>query len=430
MHRKPWLSSVLVLSLGLGSLSLAQAQNPPANFRDVPAGHWAREAVEYIVQRGLIQGFPDGTFRGNENLTRYQAALIFFRLLQSGALSQLPPQQQDTVQQGMQQVQAELNDLKARFAALERTNASQEQRLAALERQVQQLASRPAPDTAELTNRVAALEQRVQSLGGQPAQAPQTDALAARIAALEERVQKLSQAPAPAAGPDLTPRVSALEEQVQKLSQANSAQAERIAALERQVRSLQADVAALRQQAATPAPTPAPVPPTAPAPVPPTAPTPAPAPVPPTAPAPAPAPLPNVYFGIGAAYPVITTNPVSPNFTDDLSLSATLGLRDLFLGFGPRLGVDYRLGTGSLALELNFIRYLNPAALFDPYIGLGARFDLSTPGDILANTYGNGVVGFGLNLSRNFGLFIEANPRFEKNLQFGLGARAGLQVGF
>ncbi|MER3479133.1 MAG: S-layer protein [Meiothermus sp.] len=389
---------------------MAQAQNPPANFRDVPAGHWAREAVEYIVQRGLIQGFPDGTFRGNENLTRYQAALIFFRLLQSGALSQLPPQQQDTVQQGMQQVQAELNDLKARFAALERTNASQEQRLAALERQVQQLASRPAPDTAELTNRVAALEQRVQSLGGQPAQAPQTDALAARIAALEERVQKLSQAPAPAAGPDLTPRVSALEEQVQKLSQANSAQAERIAALERQVRSLQADVAALRQQAATPAPTPAPVPP--------------------TAPAPAPAPLPNVYFGIGAAYPVITTNPVSPNFTDDLSLSATLGLRDLFLGFGPRLGVDYRLGTGSLALELNFIRYLNPAALFDPYIGLGARFDLSTPGDILANTYGNGVVGFGLNLSRNFGLFIEANPRFEKNLQFGLGARAGLQVGF
>jgi len=410
MHRKPWLSSVLVLSLGLGSLSLAQAQNPPANFRDVPAGHWAREAVEYIVQRGLIQGFPDGTFRGNENLTRYQAALIFFRLLQSGALSQLPPQQQDTVQQGMQQVQAELNDLKARFAALERTNASQEQRLAALERQVQQLASRPAPDTAELTNRVAALEQRVQSLGGQPAQAPQTDALAARIAALEERVQKLSQAPAPAAGPDLTPRVSALEEQVQKLSQANSAQAERIAALERQVRSLQADVAALRQQAATPAPTPAPVPP--------------------TAPAPAPAPLPNVYFGIGAAYPVITTNPVSPNFTDNLSLSATLGLRDLFLGFGPRLGVDYRLGTGSLALELNFIRYLNPAAFFDPYIGLGARFDLSTPGDILANTYGNGVVGFGLNLSRNFGLFIEANPRFEKNLQFGLGARAGLQVGF
>lgn len=424
MRRKLWLSSVLALSLGLGSLSLAQAQNPPANFRDVPAGHWAREAVEYITQRGLIQGFPDGTFRGNENLTRYQAALIFYRLLQSGALSQVPQQDQGMIQQGIQQVQAELAALQKRLTALEEAGASQDKRLTSLEQQVQQLASRPAPDTTDLTNRIAALEQQVKSLGGQPTQAPQSDALAARIAALEEQVQKLSQAPAqpaPAAGPDLTPRVTTLEQQIQQLSQQvgqpNTAQAERIAALEQQVRSLQADVAALRQQAATPTPAPAPTP------------TPAPTPAP-TEPAAAPAALPNVYFGIGAAYPVITTNPVSPNFTDDLSVSATVGLRDLLLGFGPRLGVDYRLNTGSLTLELNFIRYLNPGAFFDPYIGLGARFDLSAPGDILANTYGNSVVGFGLNFSRNFGLFVEANPRFEKNLQFGLGARAGLRLGF
>lgn len=420
MRRKLWLSSVLALSLGLGSLSLAQAQNPPANFRDVPAGHWAREAVEYITQRGLIQGFPDGTFRGNENLTRYQAALIFYRLLQSGALSQVPPQDQELIRQGIRQVQAELAALQKRLTALEEASASQDKRLASLEQQVQQLAGRPAPDTTDLSNRIAALEQQVRSLGGQPAQAPQSDALAARIAALEEQVQKLSQAPAqpaPAAGPDLTPRVSALERQVEQLSKANAAQTDRIAALEQQVKSLQADLATLRQQSAAPAPAPTP------------APTPSPTPAP-TEPAAAPAALPNVYFGIGAAYPVITTNPVSPNFTDDLSVSATVGLRDLLLGFGPRLGVDYRLNTGSLALELNFIRYLNPGAFFDPYIGLGARFDLSAPGDILANTYGNSVVGFGLNFSRNFGLFVEANPRFEKNLQFGLGARAGLRLGF
>lgn len=420
MRRKLWLSSALALSLGLGSLSLAQAQNPPANFRDVPAGHWAREAVEYITQRGLIQGFPDNTFRGNENLTRYQAALIFYRLLQSGALSQVPQRDLEMIQQGMRQVQAELAALQKRLTALEEASASQDKRLASLEQQVQQLAGRPAPDTTDLTNRIAALEQQVKSLGGQPAQAPQSDALAARIAALEEQVRKLSQAPAqpaPAAGPDLTPRVSALERQVEQLSKANAAQTDRIAALEQQVKSLQADLATLRQQSAAPAPAPTP------------APTPSPAPAP-TEPVAAPAALPNVYFGIGAAYPVITTNPVSPNFTDDLSVSATVGLRDLLLGFGPRLGVDYRPNTGSLALELNFIRYLNPGAFFDPYIGLGARFDLSASGDILANTYGNSVVGFGLNFSRNFGLFVEANPRFEKNLQFGLGTRAGLRLGF
>ncbi|PZA08451.1 S-layer protein [Meiothermus sp. PNK-Is4] len=398
---------------------MAQAQNPPANFRDVPAGHWAREAVEYITQRGLIQGFPDGTFRGNENLTRYQAALIFYRLLQSGALSQVPPQDQGMIQQGMQQVQAELAALQKRLAALEEASAAQDKRLASVEQQVQQLAGRPTPDTTELTNRIAALEQQVKSLGGQPTQTPQSDALAARIAALEEQVQKLSQAPAqpaPAAGPDLTPRVTALEGQVQQLSQANTAQAQRIAALEQQVKSLQADLAALRQQSTAPAPAPAP------------APTPSPAPAPVTESTPA--PLPSVYLGIGAAYPAITTNPVSSNFTDNLSVSATIGLRDLFLGFGPRLGVDYRLSNNNLALELNFIRSLNPGGFFDPYLGLGARVDLSAPGDILANTYGNSVVGFGLNFSRNLGLFAEANPRFEQNLQFGLGARAGLKVSF
>ena len=61
-----------VLSMGFG---LAQ-------FSDVPAGHWAKEAVEALAARGIIVGFPDGTFRGNEPITRYQAALIIYRLLQ------------------------------------------------------------------------------------------------------------------------------------------------------------------------------------------------------------------------------------------------------------------------------------------------------------------------------------------------------------
>jgi hypothetical protein len=61
-----------VLSMGFG---LAQ-------FSDVPAGHWAKEAVEALAAKGILVGFPDGTFRGNETLTRYQAALIIYRLLQ------------------------------------------------------------------------------------------------------------------------------------------------------------------------------------------------------------------------------------------------------------------------------------------------------------------------------------------------------------
>lgn len=48
---------------------------------DVPADHWAKEAVGLMTQKGLITGYPDATFRGNQNLTRYQAALVLARML-------------------------------------------------------------------------------------------------------------------------------------------------------------------------------------------------------------------------------------------------------------------------------------------------------------------------------------------------------------
>lgn len=51
------------------------------SFPDIPAGHWAADAVEEIADLGIVIGFPDGTFRGNEAFTRYQSALVVSRLL-------------------------------------------------------------------------------------------------------------------------------------------------------------------------------------------------------------------------------------------------------------------------------------------------------------------------------------------------------------
>ena len=45
-------------------------------FSDVPASHWAYDAVNSMVEKGIIQGFPDNTFKGNANLTRYQMAMM------------------------------------------------------------------------------------------------------------------------------------------------------------------------------------------------------------------------------------------------------------------------------------------------------------------------------------------------------------------
>ncbi len=49
-----------------------------AGFSDIPDDHWAKEAVETLRQLGLISGFPDNTFRGNETLTRYQVAMLLY----------------------------------------------------------------------------------------------------------------------------------------------------------------------------------------------------------------------------------------------------------------------------------------------------------------------------------------------------------------
>lgn len=62
-------------------LAVLAATAVQAQFSDVPPGHWAKEAVEALAQKGILQGFPDGTFRGNDPVTRYQMALLLYRTL-------------------------------------------------------------------------------------------------------------------------------------------------------------------------------------------------------------------------------------------------------------------------------------------------------------------------------------------------------------
>ena len=50
-------------------------------FSDVYPSHWAYEAVSEMAQKGIIQGFPNGTFKGNEPVTRYQLAMITAKML-------------------------------------------------------------------------------------------------------------------------------------------------------------------------------------------------------------------------------------------------------------------------------------------------------------------------------------------------------------
>lgn len=53
-------------------------------FPDVASNHWAYEAVSDLSHRGLVEGYPDGTFGGDRLLTRYEFAQIVYRALQNG----------------------------------------------------------------------------------------------------------------------------------------------------------------------------------------------------------------------------------------------------------------------------------------------------------------------------------------------------------
>ena len=53
-------------------------------FPDIPTNHWAYEAVSDLSRRGLVEGYPDGTFGGDRMLTRYEFAQIVYRAIQDG----------------------------------------------------------------------------------------------------------------------------------------------------------------------------------------------------------------------------------------------------------------------------------------------------------------------------------------------------------
>ena len=62
----------------------AIAPDTTTMFPDVPENHWAYEAVETMAKTGLVQGYPDGEFKGDRNMTRYEFAQIVYNAIQAG----------------------------------------------------------------------------------------------------------------------------------------------------------------------------------------------------------------------------------------------------------------------------------------------------------------------------------------------------------
>ncbi|ANE45009.1 S-layer homology domain-containing protein [Deinococcus puniceus] len=156
--------SLLVLTAAL-SFGFAAAQDTapaaPAQaptLTDVPAGHWAKDAIDRLVERGIILGYPDGTFRGTQNLTRYEAAVIIARVLDQIRTGEVPvtpapggisDEDLTALQNAIQELAADLTALGVRVSDLEE-NAVNRDDFTRLEARVEELATAEG-DAAAIT---------------------------------------------------------------------------------------------------------------------------------------------------------------------------------------------------------------------------------------------------------------------------------------
>lgn len=71
----------LLWLIGLALLpGLMQPAFAESSFSDVPSDHWAYDALDYLQQAGLVEGYPDGTFRGERAFTRYEMSMVIARI--------------------------------------------------------------------------------------------------------------------------------------------------------------------------------------------------------------------------------------------------------------------------------------------------------------------------------------------------------------
>lgn len=73
--RKIFTAAVFGIVLGVAQMAFS------ATLVDVPSGHWAEDAVSRLIDLGLVKGYPDGTFKGDRQLTRYEYAMVVDRLV-------------------------------------------------------------------------------------------------------------------------------------------------------------------------------------------------------------------------------------------------------------------------------------------------------------------------------------------------------------
>ena len=112
---KKTLVSALTTALVVGAASTTFAAANP--FSDVPADHWAHDAITQLANDGVIEGYGDGTYRGDRSITRYEMAQMVARAM---AKSDVSAADKAMIDKLAAEFADELNSLGVRVANLEK----------------------------------------------------------------------------------------------------------------------------------------------------------------------------------------------------------------------------------------------------------------------------------------------------------------------
>lgn len=157
-----------------------------AQFPDVPPGHYAENAVDRLTDLGVITGFPDGFFRGQKGINRYELSLILTRMWDTWSTAQLSD------------VFSQLSSLQVALEQLRQQQSQTEQELGAV---------------TELQERLELTEDAITQLDARTGDA---DEVRSVLTTLQQDVANLRQSLTTQTenAPDLTPRFDSLARQI------------------------------------------------------------------------------------------------------------------------------------------------------------------------------------------------------------------------
>jgi len=178
---------------------LAQAQ-----MADVPKGHWAESAVRALLERGILTGYPDGTFKGTQAVNRYEAATMLYRAYLTWLEEVLSKVRATLEEQGLApervaQLYAQVAELQEVLPEVQKALAEYGVRFEALEADLEEmrqalLAALDAKgDLEALSKETKALGERLTTLeAGLAEHRARLQALEARLQAVERAVEELA----------------------------------------------------------------------------------------------------------------------------------------------------------------------------------------------------------------------------------------------